>query len=68
MGQESLFIRLLILGQTLATFQLSGNVSLSVDGLIIFTIGEVISLATGLMNLKEKIHPGWFFVMSMFDM
>ena len=60
MGQESLFIRLLILGQTLPTFQLSGNVSLSVDGLIIFTIGEVISLATGLMNLKEKIHPGWF--------
>ena len=37
-------------GQTLATFQLSENISLSIDELVIFTIGEVISSATDLMN------------------
>ena len=59
MCQESFsFIGLSILGtrQTLATFQLSGNISLSIDEIIIFTIAEVISSATGLMILKEKVH------------
>ena len=42
-------------GQTLATFQLSGNIPLSIDELIIFTIGEVISSATGLMNFTGKL-------------
>ena len=54
MGRKSFsWIGLSILetGQTLATFQLSGNISLSIDELIIFTIGEVISSATDLMNL-----------------
>ena len=54
MGRKSFsFIGLSILGtgQTLATFQLLGNISLSIDELIIFTIGEVISSAIGLMNL-----------------
>ena len=32
------------------TFQLPGNVSLSIHELIIFTIGEVVSSAAGLMN------------------
>ena len=53
MGPKSVsFIGLLILGtgQTLAIFQLSGNISLSIDELIIFTIGGEISSATGLMN------------------
>ena len=53
MGRKSFsFIGLSILGtgQTLATFQLLGNISLSIDELIIFTIGEVISSARGLMN------------------
>ena len=53
MGRKSFsFIGLSILGtgQTLATFQLLGNISLSIDELIIFTIGEVISSAIGLMN------------------
>ena len=56
MGQKSFsFIGLLILGtgQTFTTFQLSENISLSVDELIIFTIGEVISSATGLMNFNH---------------
>ena len=60
MGQESFsFIGSSILGtgQTLAIFQLSGNISLSIDEMIIFTIAEVISSATGLMILKEKVHP-----------
>ena len=50
MGRESFsFIGLSILGtwQTLATFQLPGNISLPIDELITFTIGEVISSATG---------------------
>ena len=53
MGWKSFsFIGLSILGtgQTLATFQLSENISLSIDKLIMFTIGEVIFSATGLMN------------------
>ena len=53
MGRKSFsFIGLSILGtgHTPATFQLSGNISLSNDELIIFTIGEVISSATGLIN------------------
>ena len=53
MGRKSFsFIGLSILGtgQTLATFQLLGNISLSIDELIRFTIGEVISSAIGLMN------------------
>ena len=53
MGRKSFsFIGLSILGtgQTLATFQLLGNISLSIDELIIFTIAEVISSARGLMN------------------
>ena len=37
-------------GQTLVTFQLSGNISLSIDELIIFTIAEVIASATDLMK------------------
>ena len=58
MGRKSLlFIGLSILGtgQTLTTFQLSGNISLSTDELIIFTIGEVISSATGLMNFTGML-------------
>ena len=45
MDQKSSFIGLSILGagQTLTTFQLTGNVSLLIDELIIFTIPEVIS-------------------------
>ena len=53
MGWKSFsFIGLLMLGtgQTLDTFQLSGSISLSIYELIIFTIGEVVSSATGLMN------------------
>ena len=42
-------------GQILVTFQLSGNVSLSIDELIIFTIGEVISSATGLINFTGML-------------
>ena len=58
MGRTSFsFIGLSILGteQTLATFQLSGNVSLLIDELIIFTIGEVISSATGLINFTGML-------------
>ena len=58
MGQKSFsFIALLILatGQTLATFLLSGNFSLSIDELIIFTIGELISSATGLTNFTGML-------------
>ena len=54
MGRKSfscIGLSILETGQTLATFQLSGNISLSIDELIIFTIGEVISSATDLMNL-----------------
>ena len=53
MGRKSFsFIGLSILGigQTLAAFQLSGNISLSFDELMIFTIGEVISSATGMLS------------------
>ena len=58
MGRKSFsFIGLSILGigQTLAAFQLSENISLSFDELIIFTIGEVISSATGLMNFTGML-------------
>ena len=58
MGRKSIsFIGLSILGagKTLTTFQLSGNISLSIDELIIFTIGEVISSATGLMNFTGML-------------
>ena len=61
MGWKSFsFIGLSILGtgQTLATFQLSGNISLSIDELIIFTdywIGKVIFSATGLMNFTGML-------------
>ena len=58
MGWKSFsFIGLLILGtgQTLPTFQLSGNISLSIDELIIFTIGEVIFSAAGLMNVTGML-------------
>ena len=51
------FIGLSIIGtgQTLATFQLLGNISLAIDEFIIFTVGEVISLATGLMNFTGML-------------
>ena len=55
MGWKSFsFIGLSMLGtgQALDTFQVPGSISLSIYELIIFTIGEVISSATGLMNLK----------------
>ena len=58
MSQTSFsFIGLSILGtrQTLATFQLSGNIFLLIDELIIFTIGEVISSETGLMNFTGML-------------
>ena len=58
MGWKSFsFIGFLILGteQTLPTFQLSGNISLSIDELIIFTIGEVIFSAAGLMNVTGML-------------
>ena len=53
MGQKSFsFIGLSILGteQTFATSQLSGNISLLIDELIIFTIEEASFSETGLMN------------------
>ena len=53
MGRKSFsFIGLSILGtgKALTTFQQSGNIFLSIDELIIFTNGEVISSATALMN------------------
>ena len=58
MGQKSFsFIGLSILrtGWTPATFQLSGNISLSIDELTLFTIGEVITSATGLMNFTGML-------------
>ena len=42
-------------GKTFANFQLAGNISLSIDELIIFTNGEVISSATGLMNFTRML-------------
>ena len=58
MGRKSFsFIGLSILEtrQTLATPQLSGNISLSIYELIMFTIGEVISSATGLMTFTGML-------------
>ena len=58
MGRKSFsFIGLSVLEtrQTLSTSQLSGNISLSTDELIMFTIGEVISSATGLMNFAGML-------------
>ena len=42
-------------GKALATFQISGNISLLIDELIIFTLGEVISSAAGLMNFTGML-------------
>ena len=58
MGWKSFsFSRLLILatGNTHATFQLSGSISLSLNELIIFTIGEVISWAAGFMSFAGML-------------
>ena len=58
MGWKSFsFSGLLILGtgNTHATFQLSGNISLSLNELIIFTIGEVISWASSLMTFAGML-------------
>ena len=52
MGLKSFLLSVVYFGtgNTLATFQLSGKISLSIDEFIIWTIGEVISSATGLKN------------------
>ena len=42
-------------GKALTTFQISGNIALLIDELIIFTLGEVISSATGLMNFTGML-------------
>ena len=58
MGWKSFsFMELSILGtgKALATFQISGNISLLIDELIIFTLGEVISSAAGLMNFTGML-------------
>ena len=58
MGWKSFsFSGLLILGtgNTHATFQLSGNISLSLNELIIFTVGEMISWAAGLMSFTGML-------------
>ena len=58
MGWKSFsIIGLSILGtrQTLVTLQISGNISLSIDELIIFTTGEVISSATGLIKFTGML-------------
>ena len=58
MGLKSFsFIRLPIFGtgHTLATFQLSGKISLSILEFIIWTTGEVISSATGLRNFTGTL-------------
>ena len=58
MGWKSFsFMELSILGtgKALTTFQISGNIALLIDELIIFTLGEVISSATGLMNFTGML-------------
>ena len=58
MGRESFSFNgssILGTGQTLVTFQLSGNISLSIDELIIFTIAEVIASATDIINFTSML-------------